>query len=419
MGATSRRLVNRTTAFMKAILALEDGRIFKGQSFGVSGSCVGEVVFNTSMTGYQEILTDPSYKGQIVTMTYPLIGNYGVNKEDIESSKSHVEGFVVRENSLLPSNWRTGGDLAGYLKKNRIIAVEGIDTRALTKHIRLAGSMRAVISTRKERVSALVKRARAWRGLVNVDTVKEVTCRKSYKWCEGIKDEYWPPLGGKVGARTTSPELRATNKRFKVVVYDFGVKYNILRMLYSSGCDPEVVPAATPAEKVLAKKPHGVFLSNGPGDPAGVPYAAAEVAKLVGQVPMFGICFGHQITGLALGGKTFKLKFGHRGANQPVKDLKKGNVLITSQNHNYCVDIESLPGKEVEPYQINLNDNTVEGIRHKRYPIFSVQYHPEASPGPRDGMYLFLEFRKMMEKFWGNKRVKRKAVQRRNVKRLT
>jgi len=360
----------------KAIIALEDGKTFEGVSFGSRGQREGECVFNTSMTGYQEILTDPSYKGQIITMTYPLIGNYGVNPEDIESSQIQVEGFIVKELSKVYSNFRAKMSLDEYLKKENIPGIEGIDTRALTRHIRLAGAMKAVISTECFDAKTLIKKARESVGLLGRDMVKRVTCKSSYSWTKSRKD-----------------------KKYKVVAMDFGVKYNILRILDSLGCDVTVVPASTTAEEVLSYKPDGLFLSNGPGDPEGVPYAVSTIQKLLGKLPIFGICLGHQLLGLAFGGKTYKLKFGHRGANHPVKDLKTGKIDITSQNHGFCVDMESLDKKEVEFTHINLNDKTVEGIRHKKFPVYSVQYHPEASPGPHDAEHLFEEFVRLMKKY--------------------
>lgn len=356
---------------MEAILALEDGTIFKGSSFGATGERDGEVVFNTSMAGYQEVLTDPSYKGQIVTMTYPLIGNYGINSEDVESRKPFVEAFVVKECSNIASSWRSEKSLDEYLRENNIIGIEGIDTRALTRHIRLQGAMKAVISTEDLDDKSLVKKAKASPGLVGRDLVKNVTFEQIQKW---------------------------NNKgKYNVVVVDTGVKYNILRQLAHCGCKVIIVPAATGADKIFDLKPDGIMLSNGPGDPAGVPYIVETVKELIGKIPVFGICFGHQMLGLALGGKTFKLKFGHHGGNHPVKDLKTGKVHITVQNHGFCVDIDSLNKDDIEITHINLNDKTLEGIRHRKLPIFSVQFHPEASPGPHDACYMFAEFVKMME----------------------
>ena len=355
----------------KAKIALEDGKIFSGFSFGAEGTSFGEVVFNTSLTGYQEILTDPSYKGQIVTMTYPLIGNYGVNTEDVESRKPFVEGFIVKECSRITSNWRAQKDLSQYLKENNIVGIEGIDTRALTRHIRLQGAMRAVISTEDLDDKSLLKEVKASPTLVGRDLVKDVTLNSLQEW--------------------------NAQGKYSVVVLDCGVKYNILRNLEKSNCKVTVVPANTTAKDILAMKPDGVLLSNGPGDPAAVSGVVDTVRGLIGKVPLFGICLGNQMLGLALGGKTYKLKFGHHGGNHPVKDLKTGKVAITVQNHGFCVDIDSLPKDDIEITHINLNDNTLEGVRHKRFAIFSVQFHPEAGPGPHDAQYLFGQFVEMME----------------------
>ena len=367
----------------KALLALADGTVFEGYSFGAEGETWGEIVFNTAMTGYQEILTDPSYKGQIVTMTYPLIGNYGVNSEDIESRKPWVEGFIVKEPSAIASNWRAEKTLDEYLKENNIVGIAGIDTRELTKRLREVGSQMGIISTRDLDPESLVERAKKLPPIEGRDLVKEVTCKEPYMWNQGD----WE-LGS--GYRTVK------EAKYSIVVYDFGVKYNILRMLVEAGFRVTVVPASTPAEDVLAMKPDGVFLSNGPGDPAPVSYAIENIRKLVGKLPICGICLGHQLLGLALGGKTYKLKFGHHGANHPVKDLTTGRIEITSQNHNFVVDPDSIPG-EVEITHINLNDHTVEGLRHKEIPAFSVQFHPEASPGPHDSRNVFSKFAKMIE----------------------
>jgi len=367
----------------KSIILLEDGKYFTGTPFGARGMRAGEIVFNTSMTGYQEILTDPSYKGQVVTMTYPLIGNYGVNAEDVESAGPQVEGFVVRECCRYPSNWRATHTLHEYLVEHDIVGIEGVDTRAVTRHIRSAGAMKCIICSEDAELSWLRKKLEEAPGIVGRDLVKEVTCSAPYLW----RDPDVPPMG-----RGVMPEVPGGGKRpLKVVAYDCGIKRNILRILAALGCEVTVVPASTTASRVLKEGPDGIFLSNGPGDPAGVPYVAEEVRKLIGVKPIFGICLGHQILGLALGGITFKLKFGHRGANQPVKDLRRGNILITAQNHGFCVDLESLSG-EVEPTFTNLNDGTSEGFRHRRYPAYSVQFHPEDSPGPHDAVYLFGDF---------------------------
>ncbi len=374
----------------KALLALSDGTVFHGWSFGAEGETVGEVVFNTSMMGYQEVLSDPSYKGQMVAMTYPEIGNYGVNEEDFESSRIHVEGFIVKEAWEAPSNWRATKSLHRFLADQGVVGIQGIDTRALTRRLREKGSMIGVIATGDADADALVDRARSAPGIEGRDLVREVTCREPYRWEVGD----WS-----LGVGYEKPRRPGG---YKVVAYDFGVKYNILRRLTAVGCDVTVVPAHTSAQEVLALSPDGVFLSNGPGDPQGVPYAAEAVRELLGKMPIFGICLGNQIIGLALGGTTVKLKFGHHGGNQPVKDLSTGKVEITSQNHNFVVDLESLKrsehGDAVDVTHLNLNDQTVEGIEHRELPLFSVQYHPEASPGPHDASYLFRRFTDLMEK---------------------
>ena len=371
---------------MKAMLALEDGTVYEGESFGADGECDGEVVFNTSMTGYQEILTDPSYRGQIVTMTYPLIGNYGVNAADVESSGPQAAGLVVREYCDVPSNWRAAEPLGDYLARHGIVGIQGVDTRALTRHIRTQGAMRSVLSTQDLDPDSLVSKAQASPGLVGRDLVKEVTCKEPYHWTEGLYDML------KSEARLPQGE-----PRYRVAAYDFGIKRNILRYLVERGCDVTVFPADTPAEQLLETDPDGIFLSNGPGDPEPITYAIENVRKLIHERPTFGICLGHELIGLALGGRIIKLKFGHRGANQPVKDLNTGKVEITSQNHGFAVDLESLGEEALELTHINLNDNTLEGLRHRELPVFCVQYHPEASAGPHDSEYLFDEFSRLMD----------------------
>ncbi|MDB6032164.1 MAG: carbamoyl phosphate synthase small subunit [Verrucomicrobiales bacterium] len=385
---------------MKAILALEDGSVFHGQGFGAKASACGEVCFNTSMTGYQEILTDPSYKGQIVTMTYPLIGNYGINDQDMESWCPHVGGFVIRELSPVVSNWRSDCTLAEYLERNNIPGIQGVDTRALTKKLRVAGALKGFISTEGVSAEEAVDRAKKWPGLVGVDYVKEVTHKSPFLWDEKDEDSASFNI-----VRGNPTETNARNIRdplpaadLPIVAFDFGMKYNILRRLRQQGFKVQVVPATTTAEEALKYKPAGIFLSNGPGDPSALGYAVKTVSELIQKdIPIFGICLGHQILGQAFGGKTFKLKFGHRGGNQPVKDLETGKVEITSQNHGFAVDAKSLP-EEISVNRINLNDQTVEGMRHKKKPIYCVQYHPEASPGPHDSKPLFAEFRKLIEK---------------------
>ncbi len=368
-----------------AVLLLEDGTVFKGRSFGARGYRCGEVVFNTSMTGYQEILTDPSYHEQIVTMTYPLIGNYGTNPGDVESRRLFASGFIVKENCAYPSNWRNELTLSDYLTANNIVGLEGIDTRKLVKHIRTEGAMRGIISSTELDVDELKKQLDEYPGLVGRDIVQDVTIDQSYPWTEAVSDVL------------TGKELKE-DKKYKVIVLDFGIKFNILRLLVSHGCDVKVVGAQTAAVDILAEKPDGVFLSNGPGDPAPVSYAIETTKALLGKVPIFGICLGHQILSLALGGTTYKLKFGHRGANHPVKNLETGVIEITSQNHGFCVDLDSLKDKDVRLTHINLNDQTLEGICCDALDAFSVQYHPEASPGPHDSAYLFESFMRMMDK---------------------
>jgi carbamoyl-phosphate synthase small subunit len=386
---------------MDAILALEDGTIFRGASFGAARTQAGEICFNTSMTGYQEVLTDPSYRGQIVAMTYPLVGNYGVNLLDVESAAPQVRGFVIEELSPLASNWRSQGDLHEFLSINGIPGIQGIDTRALTRRLRKSGVMRACITMGDMRDEEAIKHARAvpYEG---VDFVQEVTTPSPYDWdTENQLSRKWtvfrsdlPAGAGGDEAGNLFEELPAAS--WRIVAYDFGIKRNILRSLRRNGLAVRVVPASMSAADVLSMKPDGVFLSNGPGDPAALSYAHETVRELLGKKPLFGICLGHQILALALGGRTFKLKFGHRGANQPVKDLRTGKVAITSQNHGYAVDPGSLPAN-IEVTHINLNDGTVAGLRHKEHPAFSVQYHPEASPGPHDASYFFAEFAKEVE----------------------
>jgi carbamoyl-phosphate synthase small subunit len=383
---------------MKAILALEDGSVFHGQGFGAPASASGEVCFNTSMTGYQEILTDPSYKGQIVTMTYPLIGNYGVNTVDVESWKPHAAGFVIRELSPVVSNWRADFSLGEYLEKTGIPGIQGIDTRALTKKLRVRGALNGFISTEEISEVEAVRRAKEF-VFEGVDYVKEVTHKNAFRWDE--KDEQSAAFdlvrGIKVAdARNTRKPLPPAD--IPIVAFDYGMKYNILRRLRQHGFATQVLPATATATDALAHKPAGIFLSNGPGDPAALDYIVREVKTLLDTgIPIFGICLGNQILGQAFGGKTFKLKFGHRGGNQPVKDLESGRVEITSQNHGFAVDAASLPS-EVAVNRINLNDQTVEGLRHKTKPVFCVQYHPEASPGPHDSTPLFAEFRSLIER---------------------
>ena len=378
---------------MNAILALEDGTWYRGVAAGAQGEGCGEVVFNTSMTGYQEVLTDPSYAGQIVTMTAPQIGNYGVASGDAESQTPHVTGFVMREASPLASNWRAEGTLRDYLIRHNIVAIDDIDTRALTRVLRSTGVMRGVIATGQADPDRLVEKARAIPRMEGSDLVSGVTCDRAFEWRERL-----PSAGDADHAKFGLPPARRASRRLRVAAYDYGLKWNILRRLDAHGCDVHVFPASAPPKDLLASEPDGLFLSNGPGDPAALGYAISNVRELVKtDVPMFGICLGHQILGLAVGGKTFKLKFGHRGANHPVKELNSGKVEITSQNHGFAVDPSTLP-PDVNVTHLNLYDGTVEGFRHTTRPMFSVQYHPEASPGPHDADYLFRQFLESMEK---------------------
>ncbi|MEY5012623.1 MAG: glutamine-hydrolyzing carbamoyl-phosphate synthase small subunit [Verrucomicrobiota bacterium] len=374
-----------------AILALEDGRYFQGTSFGSTGTTTGEICFNTSMTGYQEVITDPSYRGQIVSMTYPQIGNYGINPEDAESSQPHIRAFVIGELCRVPSNWRSTQPLDTYLASHGVLGIEGIDTRALTKHLRSLGAMRACVSTELNADQA-IEAARNAPSMKGMDYVKEVSTPKPYLWSEESRRWVLP----NVSTKQPGPYEELPPVKHRIVAYDFGIKFNILRSLRQSGFEVEVVNSTTSAAEVLAKNPDGIFLSNGPGDPAALGYIHDELRQLIGKKPIFGICLGNQLLAHAYGGSTFKLKFGHRGGNQPVKDLRTGQISITSQNHGFAVDPDSLP-PEIEVTHINLNDQTVEGMRHKTHPVFSVQYHPEAAPGPNDASYLFEEFSRLIE----------------------
>ncbi len=379
----------------KAILALEDGRCFEGTSFGAIGTTTGEICFNTSMTGYQEVITDPSYRGQIVSMTYPQIGNYGINPEDAESSSPHIRAFVIGELCEIPSNWRSTQPLSAYLLDNNVLGIEDIDTRALTKHLRSLGAMRACVTTELTAEEA-VQAAKDSPSMEGMDYVKEVSTPKCYQWEDESREWILPNV--MTGAEGPYADLPPA--KYKIVAYDFGIKFNILRRLRQAGFEVEVVSSTTTAKEVLEKNPDGIFLSNGPGDPGALDYIHKELQQLIGKKPIFGICLGNQLLAYAFGGKTFKMKFGHRGGNQPVKDLRSGKIAITSQNHGFAVDGDSLPD-DVEVTHVNLNDGTVEGMRHKVHPVFSVQYHPEAAPGPNDASYLFEEFARLIDEAKG------------------
>ena len=377
---------------MQAILALEDGRIFRGEGYGHPGECQGEVVFNTSLTGYQEIATDPSYAGQIVVLTNPQIGNYGTNQADNEAAKPYIEGLIVREFSAVSSNWRSEQVTDEYMERYAVPVLAEIDTRALVRHLRTHGVMRGVISTTEADTDKLVQRARSIRKMDGTDLAKVVSTKSVYSFnAEDSRNQTGDSL---------LPDALVQDagvRKLHVVAYDFGIKQNILRMLTRECCDVTVVPAETSSTDVMALKPDGVFLSNGPGDPEAVNYAVKAIREMIGRVPVFGICLGHQLCGLALGGKTYKLKFGHHGGNHPVRNSATGKVEITAHNHNFAVDPDSINANDVELTHVDLNDNTLEGLRHRSLPLFSVQYHPEAAPGPHDSHYLFRDFRKMME----------------------
>jgi carbamoyl-phosphate synthase small subunit len=383
---------------MQAILALEDGRIFRGQGHGHPGECQGEVVFNTSLTGYQEIATDPSYAGQIVVLTNPQIGNYGTNRADNESSRPYIEGLIVREFSTISSNWRSEQVTDEYMERYSVPVLAEIDTRALVRHLRNHGVMRGVISTTETDAEVLVQKARKIRKMDGTDLARVVSTKSSYEFdASDPRSEMSDPLL----AEGFIQKEKARERILHVVAYDFGIKQNILRMLTREDCRVTVVPAETTADDVLALKPDGVFLSNGPGDPEPVDYAVRSIRQMLGRVPVFGICLGHQLCGLALGGRTYKLKFGHHGGNHPVRNNSTGKIEITAHNHNFAVDPDSINANEVELTHVDLNDQTLEGLRHKTLPLFSVQYHPEAAPGPHDSHYLFRDFRQMMEEWKG------------------